>query len=243
MTNNVLVIGEDRELTALIKCRLAEIDCRVSLAHDGKTGLSVAEAHKYDLIILDLMLPGESSLEICRRLRSHGYYPPMLMLSSRASEMERILGLEMGADDYVAKPFNILELLARVKAIFRRVEAIKMELMKAATVINTRGLTINSDKRSVTSNSQPVELTAKEFELLLHLAKNPGRVYTREQLLDCVWGYNHAGYQHTVNSHINRLRAKIEKDPTNPVYVRTVWGVGYKFSEELEMGTRLNPAA
>src|SRR5437667_3501741 len=226
MTNKVLVIEDQLELANLVKLHLTDIDCRVKLEFDGLAGRAEAEKNKYDLIILDLMLPGENGLEICRRLRARADYTPILMLTSRASELDRVLGLEMGADDYLTKPFSVLELLARVKAIFRRVKAITTESIRAKTIVKAGGLLIDSDRHSVTLNGRPIELTAKEFELLLHLAQNPGRVYTREQLLDFVWGYNHAGYQHTVNSHINRLRGKIEDDPANSVYVRTVWGVG-----------------
>jgi DNA-binding response OmpR family regulator len=242
MTSKVLVIEDQLELANLVKLHLTDIDCRVKLEFDGLAGLAEAQANKYDLIILDLMLPGESGLEICRRLRSRSDYTPILMLTSRVSELERVLGLEMGADDYLTKPFSVLELLARVKAIFRRVKAITADSIKAKTIVRAGAMVIDSDRRSVTLNSRAVDLTAKEFELLLHLAQNPGRVYTREQLLDFVWGYNHVGYQHTVNSHINRLRGKIESDPANPIYVRTVWGVGYKFSEDLDNGPPLLPA-
>ena len=242
MTSKVLVIEDQPELANLVKLHLTDIDCRVKLEFDGLAGLAEAEKNKYDLIILDLMLPGEGGLEICRRLRSRADYTPILMVTSRASELERILGLEMGADDYLTKPFSILELLARVKAIFRRVKAITTSSAKTKTIVKAGGMVIDPDRRSVTLNDRSVELTAKEFELLLHLAQNPGRVYTREQLLDLVWGYNHVGYQHTVNSHINRLRAKIEDDPANPIYVRTVWGVGYKFSEAVRDATRHFPA-
>jgi DNA-binding response OmpR family regulator len=243
MTNKVLVIEDHVELADLVKLHLTDIDCRVKLEFDGLAGLTEARANKYDLIILDLMLPGENGLEICRRLRSSADYTPILMLTSRASELERILGLEMGADDYLTKPFSVLELLARVKAIFRRIKAITIDSVKAKTILKAGGMVIDSDRRSVTLKDRSVELTVKEFELLLHLAQNPGRVYTREQLLDFVWGYNHVGYQHTVNSHINRLRGKIEDDPANPIYIRTVWGVGYKFSEDLDNGTRRFPVA
>jgi len=243
MTNKVLVIEDQLELANLVKLHLTDIDCRVKLEFDGLAGLAEAEKNKYDLIILDLMLPGENGLEICRRLRARADYTRILMLTSRACELERVLGQEMGADDYVTKPLSVPELLARVKAILRRVKAITTESSKPKTLVEAGVMIIDSDRRSVTLNSRPVELTAKEFELLLHLAQNPGRVYTREQLLDFVWGYNHVGYQHTVNSHINRLRSKIEDDPANPIYVPTVWGVGYKFSEGLENGPRQLPVA
>jgi DNA-binding response OmpR family regulator len=229
--HRVLVIEDEREIAELIKLHLADIDCRAKLAFDGAAGLSDAEANEYDLIILDLMLPGENGLEICRRLRVRADYTPILMLTSRVSELDRVLGLELGADDYLTKPFSVLELQARVKAIFRRVKAIATGSMNSNAVVRAGDMIIDAERRSVALAGRAIDLTAKEFDLLLHLAQNPGRVYTREQLLDFVWGYNHSGYQHTVNSHINRLRGKIEKDPANPVYVRTVWGVGYKFSE------------
>ena len=233
MAHDVLVIEDEPGLGNLVGPHLTEIDCRVKLAFDGEAGLAAARAKTYDLVILDLVSGRKNGLEICRRLRSHADYPPILILSSHRSEMERILALEMGADDYVTKPFSVLELVARVKAIFRRVNAIRSEFAESKIVLKVGGMIIDSDKRSVTLDDRSVELTAKEFELLHHLARNPGRVYTREQLLDHVWGYDHAGYEHTVNSHVNRLRGKIERDPTNPVYVRTVWGVGYKFSEHI----------
>ena len=208
-----------------------DIDCRAKVAFDGTTGLADAGANNYDLIILDVMLPGESGLDICRRLRARADYTPILMLTAKSSELERVLGLELGADDYLTKPFSVLELQARVKAIFRRVKAVANGGMNSNTLVRAGHMLIDADKRSVSLRGREVDLTAKEFDLLLHLAQNPGRAYTRQQLLDFVWGYNHCGYQHTVNSHINRLRGKIETDPVNPLYIRTVWGVGYKFSE------------
>jgi DNA-binding response OmpR family regulator len=234
MSYKVLVIEDQRELADLVKLHLRDIDCQVKLAFDGSVGLADAEANHYDLIILDLMLPGENGLEICRRLRARADYTPILMLTSRASELDRVLGLEMGADDYLTKPFSLLELLARVKAIFRRVKAVAAGTMTGTAMVHAGDMVIDVQKRVVTLQGRSPELTAKEFDLLLHLAQNPGRVYTRDQLLDFVWGYNHSGYEHTVNSHINRLRAKIEADPANPVYVRTVWGVGYKFADAAE---------
>jgi len=242
VTYKVLVIEDQHEIAELVKLHLRDIDCRTKLAFDGPSGLADAGANLYDLIILDLMLPGESGLEICRRLRARVDYTPILMLTSRSSELDRVLGLEMGADDYLTKPFSVLELQARVKAIFRRVKAISRGSMNSNTVVRAGDMVIDADRRLITLQGRGVDLTAKEFDLLLHLAQNPGRVYTREQLLDFVWGYNHTGYQHTVNSHINRLRSKIEGDPANPVYIRTVWGVGYKFSELVGSGGRQGSA-
>jgi DNA-binding response OmpR family regulator len=229
MTHNVLVIEDQEDIGELVKLHLKDIDCRVKLAFDGLAGLAEAQAKSYDLIILDVMLPGIDGLDICKRLRAKSNYTPILMLTSKSSELDRVLGLELGADDYLTKPFSVIELTARVKAIFRRVSAITAGATNASSRIQAGDLSIDAERRAVILRGTPIDLTAKEFDLLLHLAQNPGRVYSREQLLDFVWGYNHSGYEHTVNSHINRLRAKVETDPTNPRYVLTVWGVGYKF--------------
>lgn len=231
MSKNVLVIEDQRELAELIKVHLKDIDCRVKLVHDGIMGLAEAESKQYDLIVLDLMLPGIDGLEICRRLRAKANYTPILMLTSKSSELDRVLGIEMGADDYLTKPFSVLEFQARIKAIFRRIQAIGAGQTSSSSIISMGEMKIDVERRSVSVRDKAIDLTAKEFDLLLHLAQNPGRVYTRDQLLDFVWGYTHSGYEHTVNSHINRLRAKIEIDPAKPDYVLTVWGVGYKFNE------------
>jgi DNA-binding response OmpR family regulator len=178
------------------------------------------------------MLPGVDGLEICRRVRAASVYIPMLMLTSRSSELDRVLGLEIGADDYLTKPFSIRELMARVKALFRRVEALKSEASKKSKkVIRAGDLVVDSEKRKVTLHGNPMPLTAKEFDLLLHFANHPGKVYTRMELLNLVWGYGYDGYEHTVNSHINRLRAKIEEDPAHPRFILSVRGIGYKFSD------------
>lgn len=234
MSRSVLVIEDQQDIANLIKLHVKDLPCQVKLAFDGVTGLAEAEAKRYDLIILDLMLPGMDGLEICRRLRGKANYTPILMLTAKTSELDRVLGLELGADDYLTKPFSLPELLARVKAIFRRVDAIAQSGHAASGTIESGGLTIDTAKRSVTIEGKAVELTSKEFDLLLHFAQNPGRVYTRAQLLDMVWGYGHAGYEHTVNCHINRLRSKIGDDYSSPRYILTVWGVGYKFSESVK---------
>ncbi|HSF46812.1 MAG TPA: response regulator transcription factor [Burkholderiales bacterium] len=232
MQRSVLVIEDEPEIADLVKLHLKDLNCHVKVAFDGIVGLAEAEAKVYDLIILDLMLPGVDGLEVCRRLRGKSTYTPILMLTAKSSELDRVLGLEMGADDYLTKPFSVMELMARVKALFRRVDALGgASPLTAQKSLSFRELTIDPVKREVTIKGKPIELTTKEFDLLLHFAQNPGRVYTRAQLLDNVWGYEHSGYEHTVNSHINRLRAKIEEDPANPRYILTVWGVGYKFGE------------
>ena len=230
MPKKILIIEDNRDLAHLLESHLRDMAFQVDLSFDGNAGLARADSDNYDLVILDLMLPGLDGIEICQRLRRKSSYVPILMLTAKSSEMDRVVGLEVGADDYVTKPFSIRELLARVKAIFRRVDELtdgaKEEL---PNVIRTGDLVIDPIKRSAHIAGRTVDLTAKEFDLLLHFARNPGKVYTRSHLLDIVWGYGHEGYEHTVNSHINRLRAKIEEDPAHPVYVLTVWGVGYKF--------------
>ena len=229
----ILVIEDDRDIARLLELHLQDLGYDVQVAHDGLSGLKQALSKAYDLIILDLMLPGIEGLEICRNLRTKPNYTPILMLTAKSTELDRVLGLEVGADDYLTKPFSIRELLARVKALFRRMEALGAQLASATqNAIQAGDLVIDAEKRTVTLRGQSVDLTAKEFDLLLQFAQHPGRAYTRSQLLDLVWGYVHAGYEHTVNSHINRLRAKIERDPAHPRYVLTVWGIGYKFSEE-----------
>jgi len=233
MTYSILVIEDNRDLAKVLKMNLEDLSMDVDLAYDGLAGLTKAESEKYDLIILDLMLPGLDGMDICRRVRSKSVYTPILMLTSKSSELDRILGLEIGADDYVTKPFSIKELMARVKAIFRRIEEIQIGSKQQQEIIHVGQLVIDTLKRTVSCKGQPIDLTAKEFELLSHFANNPGRVYSRTQLLDTVWGYGHDGYEHTVNSHMNRLRAKVEEDPSTPEYILTVWGVGYKFSEKM----------
>jgi DNA-binding response OmpR family regulator len=232
-SKNVLVIEDHTDIANLIQLHLADLDCQVELAANGLDGLHKAEQQPFDLIILDLMLPGMDGLEICRRIRQHAHYTPILMLTSKTSELDRVLGLEVGADDYVSKPFSIRELMARVKAQFRRGEALQSNADETATRLQVGELMIDIDKRRVTLAGKQIDLTAKEFDLLLQFVNHPGRVYSRMQLLDTVWGYGHEGYEHTVNSHINRLRGKIEKDPAHPQYILTVWGVGYKFNDEL----------
>ena len=228
MRKKILVIEDEHDIAELIRIHLKDLDHDVTVARDGHTGLSRGSGGLWDLIILDLRLPGIDGLEICRSLRQRSEYVPILMLTSKSSELDRVVGLELGADDYVTKPFSVLELMARVKAILRRAELSKNLSKTPLRETRIGCVTIDPASRSVTVRGDPVELTAKEFDLLLHFASNPGRVYRRAELLDSVWGYGHAGYEHTVNSHINRLRSKIENDPAHPELIVTVWGVGYK---------------
>ncbi|MDH5552627.1 MAG: response regulator transcription factor [Nitrosomonas sp.] len=229
---NVLIVEDHKDIANLVKMHLTDIQCQVVLAATGNEGLQQAETKSFDLIILDLMLPGIDGLEICRRIRKQSDYTPVLMLTSKSTELDRVLGLEVGADDYLVKPFSIRELVARVKALFRRVEALSRQPLDEPMEQTFGVLSINTEKHRVMLRQQLVDLTAKEFELLMQFAAHPGRVYTRAQLLDLVWGHGHEGYEHTVNSHINRLRGKIEQDPAHPDYILTVWGVGYKFNDK-----------
>jgi len=239
MAKRILIIEDNVDLARLLAVHLRDLSYEVDIAEDGPAGLARAKQTVYDLVLLDLMLPGLDGLEICRRIREKPPYVPIIMLTSRSSETDRVVGLEVGADDYVTKPFSIVELVARVKAMFRRVEHFKQnEERPVSGRIEAGDLVIDPEKRSVSLRGATVGLTAKEFELLFHFATHPGRVFTRSQLLDTVWGYGHDGYEHTVNTHINRLRAKIEEDPAQPRYILTVWGVGYKFVEKPSSGER-----
>lgn len=234
MSKNILVIEDNADIANLVTVNLRSKHLQVDHAEDGQTGLNMARSGNYQLVILDLMLPGMDGMDVCRVMRSEKIYTPVLMLTAKTSELDRVLGLEVGADDYLTKPFSVPELVARVNAILRRSE--QYQAPSTAEIPDTLQfgeLSVDPDKRQVTLANNTIELTAKEFDLLWHFASNPGRVYTRSQLLSTVWGYGHDGYEHTVNSHINRLRAKIETDPAKPRYVITVWGVGYKFSHEL----------
>ena len=230
----VLVVEDDKSIAELLEIHLKDLNCEVLLASDGETGLDNALNKQFDLIVLDLMLPGLSGLEICKQLRKKDDYTPVLMLTAKSEELDKVLGLEVGADDYLTKPFSIREFIARVKAIFRRIEAIQKENSNEDDII-IGNLKIEVSKRKVLLDNKRVDLTPKEFDLLHLLAAHPGRTYTREQLLSLLWGYQYNGYEHTVNSHINRLRSKIETDLSNPKYILTSWGVGYRFNESEEL--------
>lgn len=236
MQKQILVIEDERDIAELIRLHLEDLNYIVTVARDGNTGLRKSSAGTWDLIILDLRLPGIDGLDICRNLRQKSEYVPILMLTSKSSELDRVVGLEVGADDYVVKPFSVIELMARVKAILRRSDLAANMRIKSRRKVRLGSITIDSETRSATVRGDSVELTAKEFDLLLHFANNPSRVFRRAELLDCVWGYGHDGYEHTVNSHINRLRAKIETDPAHPEFIITVWGVGYKMNEGAKLG-------
>ncbi|CAI8860879.1 MULTISPECIES: response regulator transcription factor [Methylococcus] len=225
----ILVIEDDTDIGDMLGINLRDEGYAVEIARDGIGGLACLKADRFDLLVLDLMLPGIDGLEICRQVRRMPHYQPIVIISAKSTETQRVLGLELGADDYLTKPFSIPELIARIRALFRRVEAMERESQAKAGVIVRGPLTIDPVGYSVMLEGRPVALTLKEFELLLFFARHPGQAFTRLALLDRVWGYSHDGYEHTVNSHINRLRAKIERDPGRPEFIQTVWGVGYKF--------------
>ena len=234
MMKNVLVVEDDKSISDLLKIHLTDLNCEVTQSADGVEGLKHALNDQFDLIVLDLMLPKLDGLEICKEVRRKDIYTPVLMLTSKSEEFDKVLGLEVGADDYLTKPFGIREFIARVKAIFRRIEAIQKEIDNESDIA-FGDLTIEVAKRKVLLDGERIELTPKEFDLLHLLASHPGRTYTREQLLNILWGYQYNGYEHTVNSHINRLRSKIEPDLSNTKYILTSWGVGYRFNESEEI--------
>jgi DNA-binding response OmpR family regulator len=234
--NKVLIIEDDQNIVELVTIHLKDLGFRVDHEGSGEEALKRALRYDYDLIILDLMLPELDGMEICRQLRTKNIHTPILILTAKSEELDKVLGLELGADDYVTKPFSIRELIARVKAITRRVKSVREEEKKksAKEILRVGELVIDTGKRKVALSDREIDLTVKEFDLLALFVRNPGRAYSRQQLLDTVWGYQFEGYNHTVNSHINRLRSKIEEDPSNPQYIKTVWGFGYRFADQGE---------
>lgn len=228
----VLLIEDDVHIKELLEIHLKDLQCQLSMATNGAVGYNMALNESFDLIVLDLMLPGKDGLEICRDLRANDVVTPILMLTARSEEVDKIIGLETGADDYLTKPFSVREFIARVKAIFRRVQMLKQS-DEVEQVIKLGNLQIDKNKRKVLREQERIDLTPKEFDLLYLLATNPGTSYSRGRLLSLIWGYEFEGYEHTVNSHINRLRSKLEKDLNQPEYILTTWGVGYRFNDEL----------
>jgi len=233
MHEKILIVEDQEDINALIALNLESLNYTVSRCTNGLEGFKKASDEDFDLIVLDIMLPDMDGLQICQTLRSKGNYTPILMLTAKKAEADRVIGLEVGADDYLTKPFSVLELQARVKALLRRVNFHRKDKQEEESDdLQFGNLIIRKQKRDISMNGRSISLTAKEFDLLLYMANFPGQVFSREQLLNAVWGYHHSGYEHTVNSHINRLRAKLETDPANPDFVLTVWGIGYKFNEQ-----------
>lgn len=236
MNNRILIVEDDLDIADLIRVNLLEITSDITHTADGATGLNKALTDSFDLILLDVMLPNISGLDICRMVREKKPEQAIIMLTAKNSETDQVLGLELGADDYMTKPFSVRELQARVRAQLRKANMLLGRIVpsgqNASKVLNFGGLNINRITRCVLYDDASIELTAKEFDLLFYLASKPNQVFNREQLLEAVWGYQHNGYEHTVNSHINRLRAKLEKDAATPSIVQTVWGVGYRFNPQ-----------
>ncbi len=226
----VLIVEDDLHIAELLRLHLRDEGYAVEHAADGHTGLRELERGSWDALVLDLMLPGIDGLEICRRARAMTRYTPIIIISARSSEVHRILGLELGADDYLAKPFSVLELVARVKALLRRTDALARNARMDSGSLSIGELDIEPLAREVRVSGKLIELTPREFDLLYFFARSPGKVFSRLDLLNHVWGYQHDGYEHTVNTHINRLRIKIEVDPAQPRHILTVWGHGYKLS-------------
>jgi DNA-binding response OmpR family regulator len=241
MADSVLIVEDDLAIADLIRVNLLELGIELEHEVNGEKALQLALDNSYSLLILDVMLPSMSGLDICRRVRDKKPEQAIIILTAKSSETDRVLGLELGADDYMTKPFSVRELQARVRSQLRRVHLFRQANTQQSdngdTPLVIGNLSINYKNHQVVFNQQSLELTATEFELLHHLASHPNQVFSRSQLLESVWGYHHSGYEHTVNSHINRLRAKVEQDATSPQIVQTVWGVGYKFNPQGVRGT------
>ncbi|MGH4038810.1 MAG: response regulator transcription factor [Sphaerochaeta sp.] len=233
VVKKVLIIEDDIEISDVVAVNLESNGIKTEQVHDGLLGLNRSKTGEFDLIILDIMLPGLDGISICRNLREENYNTPILMLTAKIDEIDLVLSLELGADDYMRKPFSMRELLARVGALIRRSEKTVSKIEEEPEVkLQFGDLVVDYAKHQVTVRDKILNLTVKEFELLDLFARNPGRVFSRADLLNTIWGYNFEGYEHTVNTHINRLRNKLEIDPSKPKYLLTVWGMGYKFSEK-----------
>jgi two-component system, OmpR family, response regulator len=226
----VLVVEDEDDIAALVAVHLRDLGLEVRHCANGESALHSALHEHWNLLVLDLTLPRLDGIEVCREIRARGCYTPILMLTARTAESERALGLETGADDYVTKPFGVLEFVARVKAILRRVEYLRAQPSPIERVLRVADLEVDLDARVARRAGCRVDLTVREFELLAYLIKHPGKVFTRAQLLDRVWGLTHEAYEHTVSSHISRLRAKIELDAAAPRYLLTNWGTGYSLA-------------
>jgi DNA-binding response OmpR family regulator len=233
MAQRVLVAEDQSDIRDLLVMNLRSAGYEVAAVADGASALASQLDRPSDLMVLDLMMPGLDGLEVCKALRARGHGTPILMLTAKSTELDRVLGLELGADDYLTKPFSLAELLARVKALLRRAAMQRAALGQepSTRVVRNGSLEIEPAKRQVRHGGVALEFTALEFDLLLHFAQHPGHVFSRAQLLDAVWGYSHDGYEHTVTTHINRLRNKLEADPMRPQIILTVRGAGYKMRE------------
>jgi DNA-binding response OmpR family regulator len=227
---SILVVEDNKDLVNLLEINLNDEGYDVRIAIDGVAAVDAFEKEEPSLIILDVMLPKMDGFDVCKEIRSQNKQVPILMLTAKSEEVDKVLGLEIGADDYMTKPFSIREFLARVKAILRRSNTLP-QAASTKTKLSYKDLIVDPNKHQVSLKGELIELTSKEYDLLLLFFSNPGKAYSREKLLNIVWGYTYEGYSHTVNSHINRLRSKIENDPSDPDYIKTVWGVGYRFTD------------
>jgi DNA-binding response OmpR family regulator len=233
MNKNLLLVEDDAEIISLLKEGLRYEGFELTISRDGDSGLEKARQGDFGLILMDWMLPEISGIDVVRALHEDNVYTPVIMLTARHDELDKVAALEAGCDDYITKPFSIKELVARINAVMRRAASNITDEEGSERKISKGNLEIDFEKRAVTIRGEEIQLTATEFNLLTLLIRQPGRVYSRKQLLDIVWDYSFEGYENTVNTHVNRLRSKIEKNPNNPEYVLTVWGVGYKFSDEI----------
>lgn len=229
--HQILLVEDDLEIVNLLKLNFDASLYELTISNNGNDGLRKASAKNYHLIILDIMLPGIDGIEVCKKLRERNITTPTIMLTSRSEEIDKVLALELGADDYITKPFSIRELIARTKAILRRTESNLNASKNEVIEIRINDLYINKEKMKASLKDKRLDLTAKEFELLYLLAANRGKTFSRQELLEIIWGYSFSGYEHTVTSHINRLRMKIEPDLQKPSYILTTWGIGYRFTE------------
>ncbi|WP_332855895.1 response regulator transcription factor [Duganella sp. S19_KUP01_CR8] len=230
LPKRVLIVEDDMPIADLLRLHLQDEGYQVTHCADGNQGLAQLRTGGWDALILDLMLPGVDGLEICRQARAMATYTPIIITSARSSEVHRILGLELGADDYLVKPFSVLELVARVKALLRRADAMARNQRNESGALELNGVRLDPLTRQAQVEGRALDLTPREFDLLYFFVKHPEKVFSRLDLLNQVWGYQHDGYEHTVNTHINRLRAKIEADPADPARILTVWGKGYRFA-------------
>lgn len=230
MAKKVLVVDDEKLIVKGIRFSLLQDDMEVDCAYDGEEALNLAKSNAYDMILLDVMLPKMDGFEVCQAIREFSDVP-IIMLTAKGDDMDKILGLEYGADDYITKPFNILEVKARIKAIMRRTSPAKV-VKEQTSVIEKGDIKLDCDSRRLFINDEEINLTAREFELLEILVKNENKVYSRERLLNLVWGKDYPGDVRTVDVHVRRLREKIETNPSEPKYVHTKWGVGYYYNQK-----------
>jgi len=234
VNRRVLIVEDDCDLTEVVTLHLQNEGYEAVATHDGRAGLDAFATGRWTAILLDWMLPGLSGLDVLREIREKDRQIPVLMLTARGEEADKVLGLELGCDDYMTKPFSLRELTARLNALQRRVELARDIALGSSEnkVLDFDSLEIDHAKRKVGVRGEPVKLTLKEYDLLFTLASHPGRTYSRAQLLNKVWDQDSDVYEHTVNSHVNRLRGKIEENPNRPRYILTVWGIGYRFTDD-----------